>query len=525
MTGAPTDIDCGLANAPAEVVMIASQRVLLINPTITSHRHARFPLAMLSLSAALEGKYASTIIDGNVDRDFVSTALRAIADGSVLAVGVTVMGGPQLRSAIAVSTAIREKLPTVPIIWGGAFPTVCAEATVNAPYVDFAVRGQGESTLVELLDALRVHANEDVLASIPGLTWRLRGQIVHNKDRKFSAASLTRMLPYDKLENPRQYLSKTYLGRRTAGYQAALGCRFRCTFCGVATMFRGKMALPPAARLEQDLGFMKDRLGVDAIQFYDHNFFDREIDMVPLLEVLAKFALPWWCFARSDALVNLSEASWALVKKSRLRMAYIGAESPSDWLLHDIRKGTRCDQTLEAVEKCRSHGVVPELSFMLAPPQDPEGETEKTFEFIRMVKRLHPATEVMIYIYTPLPRRHDDTNATSARMASELRDCAGRPVVFPRTADEWAEPQWLDYWCHQDAPWLSERLRRRIVDFTTVLGCRYPTIMDIRASAWGKSALRALASWRYRYQRYDHPWELRVSRKLIRHWDPRVMSL
>jgi radical SAM superfamily enzyme YgiQ (UPF0313 family) len=177
---------------------------------------------------------------------------------------------------------------------------------------------------------------------------------------------------------------------------------------------------------------------------------------------------------------------------------------------------------LEAVEKCRAHGVIPELSFMLAPPQDPEGETEKTFEFIRMIKRVHPATEVMIYIYTPLPRQHDNMKAASAR---ELRDCAGRPVVFPRTADEWAEPQWVDYWCHQDAPWLSERLRRRIVDFTTVLGCRYPTIMDIRASAWGKSALRALASWRYRFQRYDHPWELRVSRKLIRHWDPRVMSL
>jgi anaerobic magnesium-protoporphyrin IX monomethyl ester cyclase len=500
-----------------------SQRILLINPTITSHRHARFPLAILSLSAALDGKYASTIIDGNVDRDFISTAVRAVSDGSVCAVGVTVMGGPQLLSAIAVSQAIRARLPTVPIIWGGAFPTVCPDAALNSPYVDYAVRAQGEDTLVELLDAL-ADGRGEALDSIPGLTWRRRGQIVHNKDRIFSAASLGRMLPYERLENPRQYLTKTYLGSRTMGYQAALGCRFRCTFCGVATMFRGKMALPTAARLEQDLGFMKDRFGVNGIQFYDHNFFDREVDMVPLLEILAKFQLPWWCFARSDALVNLSEPSWALVRKSRLRMAYIGAESPSDWLLHDIRKGTSRDQTLEAVEKCRSHGVIPELSFMLAPPQDPEGETEKTFEFIRLIKRLHPATEVMIYIYTPLPRRHD-TNAASARMSSEFRDRAGRPVVFPRTADEWAEPKWVDYWCHQDAPWLSERLRRRIVDFTTVLGCRYPTIMDIRASAWGKSALRALASWRYRYQRYDHPWELRVSRKLIRHWDPRVMSL
>src|SRR6266851_8693647 len=166
-----------------------SQRILLINSTITSHRHARFPLAILSLSAALDGKYASTIIDGNVDRNFISTAVRAVGDGSVGAVGVTVMGGPQLLSAIAVSKAIRERLPTVPIIWGGAFPTNCPDAALNAPYVDYAVRGQGEDTFVELLNAL-AEFRDETLDSIAGLTWRLGGQIVHNQDRKFSNVSL-----------------------------------------------------------------------------------------------------------------------------------------------------------------------------------------------------------------------------------------------------------------------------------------------------------------------------------------------
>src|SRR6202522_600775 len=429
------------------------QRILLINPTITKTKHARFPLAMMSLSVALEGKYQSTIIDGNIDRDFVSTAVRAVSDGPVAAVGVTVMGGPQLRSAIAVSRAIREKAPEVPIIWGGAFPTVCPEAAVNVPYVDYAVRAQGEETLVELLDAL-AEGQHEAVNSITGLTWRLGDRIVHNKDRKFSAASLGRMLPYDKLENPRQYLTNTYLGRRTIGYQAALGCRFRCTFCGVANMYRGKTALPTAARLEQDLVYLKEKLGVDAIQFYDHNFFDREVDMVPLLEVLAKLQMSWWCFARSDALVNLSESSWALVRKSRLRMAYIGAESPSDWLLHDIRKGTSTDQTLAAIEKCRSNGVIPELSFMLAPPHDPEGETERTFDFIRHVKRIHPKTEIMLYIYEPLPPAPGSTNLHVERAVANLRESDGSPLIFPTTADGWAEPQWLSYWCHTDVAWL-----------------------------------------------------------------------
>ena len=376
-----------------------------------------------------------------------------------------------------------------------------------------------------LLDDSGAQARPEAFARITGLSWRREGRVAHNLDRPFSAAGITAALPYHLLRDPGQYLKRTYLGRRTVAYQAALGCRFRCTFCGVAAMFQGRTALPVAARLRDDLHFLKDRFGADALQFYDHNFFDREVDMVPLLEVLADLGLPWWCFARSDALLGLSERSWALVRKSRLRMAYIGAESPNDQLLHDVRKGTRSDQTLAVVEKCRSNGVIPELSFMLAPPQDPEGETERTFEFIRTIKRMHPATEIMLYIYTPLPPRRHGGATARARPVPVPCDGAGSPIPFPTTADGWAEPQWVDYWCHQNAPWVSAGLRQRILDFTTVLGCRFPTVTDIRSPRWGKSILSALASWRYWSRRYDRPWELDFSKRFVRLWDPRVSSL
>jgi anaerobic magnesium-protoporphyrin IX monomethyl ester cyclase len=149
--------------------MNALKHILLINPTITSRRSARFPLAVLNLSASLDGSYASSIIDGNVDRDFVSTTLRTLAAGGVDAVGISVMGGPQLRSAIKVSQEIRAKFPAAPIIWGGHFPSICAQAALNTPYPDYAIRGQGEDTLRELLDALFNGAD---LAAIAGLSWR-----------------------------------------------------------------------------------------------------------------------------------------------------------------------------------------------------------------------------------------------------------------------------------------------------------------------------------------------------------------
>jgi anaerobic magnesium-protoporphyrin IX monomethyl ester cyclase len=504
--------------------MSSRQRVLLVNPTIASRRSARFPLSLLALAEALESKCESRIIDGNVDRNYLDTLGRILCEEHFDAVGVTVMGGPQVRSAIDVSLSVRAASPATPVVWGGYFSTLYPGVALNAHYVDYAIRGPGEVALAELLDVVGTgdHAR---LASIRGLSWKRAGEPVHNEDRAFANHSRSCPLPYQLLGDPQAYLARTFLGQRTAVHQAAVGCRFRCTFCGVAAMFRGATMLPPAVRLERDLLWLRDGLGADSIQFYDHNFFDREEDMVPLLEVLARIQLPWWCYARADALLNLSAASWALVRKSKLRMAYIGAESPNDALLKSIRKGTKSDQTLAVADLCRRHGVVPELSFMVAPPEDPEGETERTFEFIREVKRVNPDAEIIIYVYTPVPPESLALKARVRAAAVPLRDLNGDPVRFPQTPEGWTEQKWLEYACHANAPWLSERLRRRISNFVTVLGCRFPTAQDVRARPWTKSALRALAAWRYRFKRYDRPWELALSRRLIRIADPRVTGI
>ncbi|UKE67437.1 B12-binding domain-containing radical SAM protein [Xanthomonas graminis] len=503
--------------------MPSTANTLLVNPTITSRGNARFPLALLNLAAALDRHGDSRIIDGNVDRGFIDSALQALQEKRYDAVGISVMGGPQIAPSIALSTAIRERFPAMPIVWGGYFPTLYTDTALSAPYVDYAIRAQGEDTLPELVAALR--GEGPGLAQIDGLSWKQDGAIVHNRNRGFSRGEAAPALPYAKLGDPRQYLGRSFLGRRTASHQAALGCRFRCTLCGVAAMFGGATALPTAARLERELRYLKEELGADSIQFFDHNFFDREAEMIPLLEVMAKLEMPWWCYARADALLNLSESTWTLVRKSRLRMAYIGAESPSGAMLKEIRKGTRPDQTLQVAELCRRNGVIPELSFMVAPPQDTVHETEQTFEFIRELKQINPQSEIIVYVYTPLPEASRHEKDRGKRAAMPLRDLHGAPVLFPRTPEEWTQPQWVDYACHADAPWLDDALRRRIRDFVTVLGCRYPTAQDLRSPRWAKRGLSAMAAWRYRYRRYDRPWELNLANWLVRLRRPQVSGI
>jgi len=300
--------------------------------------------------------------------------------------------------------------------------------------------------------------------------------------------------PY-RLDNPAQYLSTTYLGQRTAGYQASLGCRYRCTFCGVAAMFRGKTAVPPARRLEEDLQFLTQQLGVDAIQFYDHNFFDREETSVPVLEVLARLQMPWWCYARSDALARFRPQTWELIRKSRLRMTYIGAEAASDDVLNRMRKGSRVDHTLEVAALCRAHDVIPEFSFVLGGPEDPEGEIEKTLSFIRRLKGLHPACEIILYFYSPTPQidRAALRNRPGETHLPVLKSYGPSGPALPSTPEEWTEPRWISWVCHQDAPWLTPRLRQRVLDFARVLACRFPTVQDHRTPEWGKTLLRNLA--------------------------------
>ena len=513
--------------------------VLLINPRMCSQRSMRLPLSLLALGAALEGVCEYQIIDGNVDADPIQTASRALADGNVALIGISVMPGPQVAPAIQIATALRAAYPHVPIVWGGYFPTMYTEAAINAPYVDYVVRGQGEETLRELLtrlpDAGQPSApasatSPDVLGDVRGLTWKdADGRVRHNPDRPFVSPEAFPALPYERVGDVRRYLRPSFLGARTGVHQAAIGCRYHCKFCGVVSMFNGHTRLPGPERTLAAMLTLRDTYGATSMQFYDNNFFDREETSRPLLEAMSRADMPYWCYARADTLANFSTPTWEWIKRSRLRMAYIGAEAGSDAVLKGMKKGTRVEHTLEVAHRCREYGVIPEFSFILGGPDDPEAETEKTLSFVKRIKRIHPESEIILYFYTPTPQR-DPQRTASERANGQahlpiLNDYGGTDVALPTTPEEWIQAKWVQYVCHQDAPWLTPSMRQRVKDFTRVLACRFPTVQDYRTPQWGKAILKGLSSWRYAADYYNRPWELELAHRMIPLREPQKESL
>jgi len=487
--------------------------IILLHPRSTRPKNRRFPLAVLALAATLEGKTDYEIVDGNADNDPGGTLDAIMRSHSVEMLAVSVMPGPQMVAAIPLCRDFRARYPHVPIVWGGYFPTLYPDAALNTRYVDFVVRGQGEDTFTELRQALRERSD---LSRIAGISYKDQfGLHRHNRDREIRSPGDYPWMPYHRLRNPEKYIARTFLGRRTAVHQASFGCPFRCKFCGVVPMSGARQKCESPERTAAVLEFLQRTYSIDSVQFYDNNFFLRETDALELAARLMPLRLKWWCEARIDLLLRYSDDTLKTIRRSGCEMIFFGAESGSDAVLREMHKQLTSEQTLKLAARLRTIGIIPEFSFVVGNPGDPEGDARTTMAFVRRIKRLNPRSEIIMQHYIPTP--HPDG------MYGSIDD----RIEFPRSPEEWAAERWYNFTIRRDPhlPWLPPRTKRRIDGFETVLNCRWPTVQDIHLRRWGRSLLSALSSWRYALGVYARPYELELAQRLVRLRQPRVESL
>ena len=486
--------------------------IVLYNPKATRYRNRRFPLSVLAIAAVLEGREDCAIVDGNLDPHPTESLIALLQEHRVELLAVTVMPGPQTVGAVASCREIRLRFPQVPIVWGGYFASNYTQAALNAGYVDFAVRGQGEHTFLELLDAIRGRRD---LKSINGLSYKdADGTPHHNPERPMRSPDDFPWYPYHRVP-VEKYLLPTFLGRRTAVHQASIGCPFRCNFCGVVTFSGSREKMESPARTESILRHLTQTYGVDAVQFYDNNFFLREDHTRELADRIALLKLRWWCEGRADIMMSYSDATFEAIRRAGCAMIFFGAESGSNEILKEMNKDLQAEDTLGLASRIRRFGIIPEFSIIFGNPKDPEGDTRHCIKFIRQLKRLNPDAEIVVEHYTPVPQR--------TRMYGGVED----KIQFPTTPDEWATERWQRFATQKDpqTPWLRPRTKRLIDNFELVVSSRWPTVQDIRLPHWGRLTLKALSSWRYRLGVYAAPVELRWTQRMIDLRKPKAESL
>jgi radical SAM superfamily enzyme YgiQ (UPF0313 family) len=483
--------------------------IIFVNPRATKPKNRRFPLSVMSVGAALPPEVSWEIVDGNrpqidaleVIRDHVER-LAGTAD-PVRMIALSVMPGPQLVSAVGLSKALKSAFPALPIVWGGNFGSLYPAPVLNAPYVDWVVRGQGEQTFCDLLAVLEGRLDAK---TVPGLAFRLEDGSHHiGPERVWVGPDQLPDPPYHKIDVA-DYLHPTFLGRRTGVYLASIGCPYACTFCGVISVYGRKEKLQSAERTARHLSWLVENHGMDSVHFYDNNFFLNDAQAREMAEALMPLGINWWCEARVDAVLRFSDETWRMLRASGMRMVFFGAESGSDEVLAKMNKGITTAQTAEVARITRRHDVIPEFSFVLGDPDEPEREINNTLAFIRRLKRINPASEIISQFYTPTPQR--------AGTYGSVDPLAGTPLDL----DEWIRPEWVGWMTHEDphVPWLDRELKDRVDNFDLVLKSRFPSAHDLVTSRWGKLAGRLLAMPRWAGERYDDPVLLRRLRGLAR---------
>ncbi|MCL4313670.1 MAG: B12-binding domain-containing radical SAM protein [Actinobacteria bacterium] len=285
----------------------------------------------------------------------------------------------------------------IPVVLGGPHVTFCPEeALAHASYV---VRGEGEQTIMELVDALEYSLPLD---GIKGLSWREpSGRTHHNPARPACNQE-----GFERLPIPDLTLLNNYDRMTVKPIMTQWGCPYDCEFCSVTAMFSRSVR---HRRNDQVIAELQG-LNANAVFFHDDNFIvNKQRTGALLSEMIAKDLTPnWWAQVRADS-VFVSKAHkepdhqfLSLMSKAGCQMVMIGFESISDEALSQVGKKITVADSRAAVNYYHEHGIGVHGMFVVGLDTDTSEAPARTVDFAKEIG----IDTIQLMIVTPIPGTH-----------------------------------------------------------------------------------------------------------------------
>ncbi len=485
-------------------------KVILFNPWSARYGY-RIPNSILQVAASIHGHWEYTIVDGNREKEPWEKIEELLLTEEYGYFCSTVMPGPQLRQAIPFAKRVKHQFPNVVNIWGGYFASNQFRTIMGSGWVDYIIDGPGDEAFPNLLKTLE---NGHVISGVPNLIFRQEKEIHQTGKQALLDQDKLPALPYENLfdtYSPTGYLKKIFLGSRTAAYHSSIGCPFTCSFCAVVPIYNARWKGKSAQNVYRDSKFLKENYGANAIEFHDNNFFVSEKRTVEFSELILPEQMNWWGEGRIDTIDKYQDRSLERMRESGCRMVFFGAESGNDEILAQMDKGgtQSSAQILEFAARMRKFDIIPEYSFVLGlPAESPQkvmNQIDLDIAFIKQVKEINPQTEIIIYVYSPVPTEGSELFETIQKAGFR----------FPENLEDWLSPEWENFDLRKNplTPWLTSEMIDKIRDFETVLNSYYPTVSDFKLSRFQRQAMRWVSSLRYRKDLFRFPYELKVLQK------------
>jgi anaerobic magnesium-protoporphyrin IX monomethyl ester cyclase len=370
-------------------------RVLLIHPA-RGHSIDRLirlpPLGLACVAGALRAAgHDVRILDAAVLPRWEPELRVALSAWRPQVVGLsaaTAVVGPVL----ALAATVKQADPSAAVILGGVHATLFPGEVLRDPHVDYAVHGEGERTVVELLAAL---AGRERPERILGIAFR---------DNDGPRVTPPRPVVADLDELPRPAYDLLPMGRYSTPFSAAgsvtsmvtsRGCPYPCTFCDASVVHGRRYRAYSAERVVAELRDLVCEHGVREVLFKDSEFtIDRaRVDRFCDLMTDGGPRVTWTCSARVDRVDAL------LLKKmaaAGCRVIQFGVESADPAVLVALRKGIAGDEVCEAFRSARAAGIETVANLMVGSPGETWGSIEATRRLLAQIRPNHLNVQVLV---------------------------------------------------------------------------------------------------------------------------------
>lgn len=343
-------------------------KVTLISPPQVS-RHPQPPMGLALIASVLERRgYDVDLIDASVSE------VPSKIDADV--VGLTAVT-PNINKATAIARTLKVFNPNLTIILGGVHATLLPEETlIENPEVDIIVRGEGEQTIVELLDVLE---KKQPLTNVNGINYRAGECMRHNYDRPINT-------DLDNLPFPSYHLLPEYKPAPPRGKAlpfttmiTSRGCPYKCSYCCKAVFgskFRGQSPMRVVDEIVYHKGF-----GVKEIAFFDDVFTLNRARAYNIADDIIRrgLTMAWSCVTRVDL---VDKGLLLRMKQAGCYNIAYGIECASQEALDNTGKGMTIQQIESAIRMTQDLGIQTIGYFLIGFPN------ENVTETIEFAKRL-----------------------------------------------------------------------------------------------------------------------------------------
>lgn len=297
------------------------------------------------------------------------------------------------ESASIIARIAKEIDDKIIVIAGGPHPTMVNIDLISRKEFDICVKGEGESTIVELLN--NIH-DKTKWRNVSGIYYCENGKVVNTELRQFIDDLNSLCFPNEYAEQALKDYEK--YPKVALGYIFAIrGCPYNCWFCGSRYIWGRKARFRSPQNVVEEIN-LSHKKGIHSIHFDDDTFGINKKYIFELCDTISRHApeMRWSC----EMPVKLvKDDIIRVMKESGCHSIILGIESGNNEILKKIRKGITVEEAIEACDIIKRHKIDLLVFFMVGFPWETEESLKDTIEAIRKTK----ADNIIYSIFMPYP--------------------------------------------------------------------------------------------------------------------------